>query len=159
MLPDRGKLSFKMTDEEWDSFLAMSKRISDNADSLIAKRNEVILENSFSCPEVLDNLYIEELDEIRVISVGELKDIENIDESEGVSELPSWLDEILTGVSILEYQSSLSIKLLLLILSCLHDVSVREIIDNFELDRKQATRYFKAIKIALPLINKHFENK
>ena len=156
MLPDRDKLSFEMTDEEWDSFLAMSKRITDNADSLIAKRNEVVMENNFSYPEVLDNLYIEELDEIRVISVGELKDIESIDEDD-VPELPAWLDEILTGASIPEYYPPLSTKLLVLILSCLYDISVSEIIDNFGLGRKQAARYFKAIKIALPLINKHFE--
>ena len=68
-----------------------------------------------------------------------------------------WVDDIIQGVARLEYGNSLplSVSRLFNILQCVELLNTRELMALMDIEKRQAQKYLKAIRLIMFAINKH----
>ena len=163
----REDFKYKMTDEEWDKLHKFYNSVEYNTNTLINDKHKKAmgekLKNTGRQPTVLLNPHRDKISNMDIEAKQQLSDMYKISGVKAVTInfFPHWFDDIISCVTRLDYHGEgghppLSISKIMTILTSKDEITVRDISNTLFLGKKQSTRYFNAIKVLLPQIDKHY---
>lgn len=147
---------------------ALDARLTLRTDELIKNRNKFSMGNKKSNtgkqPEILMNEHRSLLEDVWYTAQLELAEARESNPSARYSFLPTMIDDAVVGMCRVDFNPTrkiadkpLSISRIMKVLTSLDDISVRSISNLLMIDRSNAQKYFRAIKLGYPLLNNNLE--